>query len=181
MAFRLRQDVQEVQLRRALLDNSITVKVGDMIVPLDTTDSTVTNATGNLNTATDYLLGVVVGFSKLNGEVISTGTDPANTPASLTTASDNTTVSKYQAVYVPISQEMEFSADLSATAATTSHSDGAFVWFNLSDCRTVNEASVVQYGAATAPLAIFSYGLDPEDTTNKRIICKVATGARYRP
>lgn len=178
--FKLRQDVYHAQTRRALLDNTLTVKIGDVIVPLATTNSVVTNATGNV-AGDKYVLGVVVGFSKQNGEVIGTGTDPANTPGQLVTAADNTTNAKYYAVYVPITPEMEFSATLSAVAATTTNSDGVFVWFNLTDARTVNEASVVQYGDGTAPLQLFSFGLDPEDTANKTIICRFAKAAMYRP
>ncbi|MDP2362677.1 MAG: hypothetical protein Q8M94_02785, partial [Ignavibacteria bacterium] len=101
--FKLRQDYRSVATRRAILNNSLTVKIGDVIIPL-AASSAVTNATGAL--AGDYYpLGIVVGFSKANGEVIGVGTDPANTPAQLITASDNLTVAKLHAVYIPITEE----------------------------------------------------------------------------
>lgn len=167
------------QTRRAILNNSLTVKVGDVIVPL-ASSSAVTNATASV-AGDKYPIGIVVGFSKANGEVIGQGVDPSNTPVQLVTASDNLTVAKYYAVYVPITPSMEFSADLNAVAGTTSGSDTAFVWFNLADAATLSESSVVVYTDASAPLQVLSFGLDPEDTTNKRVICRFAKSGMYRP
>lgn len=170
--FRLRRDVYQAQTRHALLNNSLTVKIGDIVAPLPTTNSILTNATATVTLTTRPFLGLVIGFSKANGGVITTGTDPANTPGQLVTAADNTTVASYHVVYIPITEQMEFSADLSAAAGTTTNSDGVFVWFSLSDCRNVSESTVLQYGSASAPLRIFSYGVDPEDSASKRIICR---------
>lgn len=179
MAFKLREDVYSAHTSRALLNNSLTVKVGDVVIPTGA-DGIVTNATGSV--AGDvYVLGVVVGFSKLNGEVISTGTDPANTPAQLVTASDNTTVDKYHAVYVPILPHMEFSATIDAAAATTAGSEDPFVFFNLVDARTLDESTVVQATSGSAPLQFFSVVLDPEDTTNKTVIGRFAKALMSRP
>ena len=175
--FKLRQDVYSSQLRRAVLNNSLTVKVCDVIAPLGSSDA-VTNATASV--AGDvYPLGVVVGFSKTNGEVISTGQNPLNSPVQLITASDNLTVDKYQAVYVPITPEMEFSATLDAVAGTTTNSDTKFVWFNLADCRLVDESSLVTY--TNGPQQVLSFGLDPLDSTNFTIICRFAKAGMYRP
>jgi hypothetical protein len=173
----LRQDVYHVQTRHALLDNSITVKVGDLIRP--TTDGDIVT---NASVAGDvYVLGLVVGFCKSNEEVISQGQDPSYTPNQLTTAADNTTVAKYHAVYIPITPEMEFRMTLDDVAGTTPLSDKAFVWFNLADCRTVNEASVVNVTDTSVPLQVFSLGLDPQDTTNHTIIGRIAKTVMSRP
>ena len=173
----LRQDVQEVQTRHALLDNTLTVKVNDLIRP--TTDGDIiTNAT---MTAGVYSLGVVIGFCKQNGEVIGQGQDPINTPHQITTEDDNTTDKKYHAMYVPITPEMEFSMTLDAVAGTTPLSDKAFVWFSMADARLVSEASVVHVTGVGVPLQVFSLGLDPEDTTNFTIIGRIALSLMSRP
>jgi hypothetical protein len=177
--FKLRQDVYGVQTRSAVLNNSLTVKIGDVIAPL-ASGSAVTNATATV--AGDvYDLGVVVGFTTKTGGVISTGNDPANTPSQLITASDNLTVDMYRAVYVPLSPEMEFSATLDAVAGTTTDSDDAFVWFNLADARTLDESTILVANSGSAPLQFFSYGLDPEDSTNFTVIGRFAKSVTYRP
>lgn len=176
--FKLRQDVYHAQTRHALLNNSLTFKVGDVIIPVGANTGAVTNDTTAL-LASPYVLGVITGFSKLNLEVISQGQDPLNTPNQLTTAADNTTVAQYQAVYVPITTEMEFAATLSAAAGTTTGSDTAFQWFDFTDARTLDETSVTAIGAT--PLAVLSYGVDPEDTTSKTIICRFAKAVGYQP
>lgn len=180
MAFRLRQDDYQVQTRTALMMNSLTFKVGDVIVPNNVSSGVVTNATAS--TAGDvYVLGLVVGFSGPNGEVITTGADPLNTPAFITAGASNTTVQKYSVQYIPITPEMEFLATLDATAGTTANSDTPFVWFNLADCRTVSETTAIVYGSGSAPLQLLSYGLDSADTNNKTIICRFAKAGAYRP
>jgi len=177
--FKLRQDVQEVQLRHALLDNSLTVKVGDIVAP--TADGDIVSNSTALTAGDKYVLGLVVGFCKQNGEVIGQGQDPSNTPNQLATDADNTTGDKYHALYVPITPEMEFSATLSDTAGTTTYSDKSFVWFNLSDCRTLDETSVLVANDESAPLQVFSFGLDPEDTDNETVICRFAKSVMSRP
>lgn len=172
MAFKFRQDVYSLSSKRDLLANSLTFKVGDVIVPTGSAN-TISNLT-SLVAGDRYPIGVLIGFTKANGEVITTGQDPANTPNQLTTAADNTTVAKYYGEYYPITAEMEFSALLSATAGTTTNSDAKFTWFNLSDARTIDETSVQIYTYASAPLQVMSLGLDPADTTNKTLIVKFA-------
>lgn len=188
MAFKLRQDVYHAQTRHALLDNSLTVYVGDLITPISGS-SAVTNNSTTL-TGSLYVLGVVTGFCGPNDEVISQGQAGTGTTASYVTTIATNIASSYTgqltggqiyAQYVPITPEMEFSALLSATAATTTLSDQAFVYFNLTDARTVNEGSVVSAWGASNPLQVFSYGLDPADTTNHTIICRIAKAITYNP
>lgn len=177
--FKLRQDVYHAQLRRAVLNNSLTVKVGDVIAPLGSSNA-ITNASAVV-AGDKYPLGVVVGFCKSNGEVIGQGIDPSNSPAQLVTASDNLTVAKYQAVYVVITPEMEFSATLDAVAGTTAGSNTSFVWFNLIDASTLDESSVLVATDGSAPLQVFSYGLDASDSTNFTVVCRFAKALSYRP
>ena len=165
-----------VQTRHALLGNGITVKVGDLIKP--TNDGNI--VTNNIS-AGDYVLGVVVGFCKKNGEVIGQGQDPSITPNQLTTSATNTTGNQYHAVYVPITPEMEFRITLDDPAGTTTLSDKAFVWFSFADSRTLDESSVVHATGTGAPLDVFSYGVDPEDPTGYTIIGRIAKAITYRP
>jgi hypothetical protein len=174
--FKLRQDVYHAQTRHALLDNDITVQVGDLIKPTNDGDI----VTNSINSG-DYVLGVVVGFCKKNGEVIGQGQDPSITPNQLTTSATNTANEQYHAVYVPITPEMEFSITLDDKAGTTTLSDKAFVWFNFADARTLAENSVVAANGTGVPLDVFSYGLDPEDPTGYTIIGRIAKAITYRP
>jgi len=166
-------DMYSTQTAHALLDDGLTVKVGDVIIPLSTAGSTniVTNDTDAV-TGDKYVLGVVVGFCKENGEVIGIGINPANTPAQLTTADDNTTNAKYHAVYIPITAEMEFEGELDAAAGTTTGSDKSYVYFNLVDAGKIDESSVVSHDDKTAPLQVLSLGLIPGSTT--KIRCRFA-------
>jgi|SRR6185436_5301310 len=171
--FQLVRSYREEEVKRAILANSLTVKVGDLVIPVGT-DASFTNATGSI--AGDYYpVGLVVGFSRVNGEVIGTGSDPLNTPASLTTASDNLTNAKYYVNYIPLKADMVLIGTLDAVAGTTSLSDIAFSWFNLADARTIHESDSTAYatGAAT-PKQIMSLGLYEGDATNFTIYCRVA-------
>ena len=180
LGFRLRQDVYTVQTRKALLNNSLTVKVGDFVVPLTGSGSILTNDTA-LVAGDKYPIGLVVGFAKKNGEVIGQGTaqTAANTPAQLITAADNTTVDLYQAFYVPITEDMQMLGRLDAVAGTTALSDKDFVYFNCVSASAIDESSVVDY--ASGPLQLLSEGLDPMDTTNFTVIVRLVKNSQNRP
>jgi len=188
---KLRQDVYHAQTRRSLLDNGLTVQVGQVIVPLASTSGVVTNA-GTYG-ASDNVLGLVVGFSGPNGEVIAGGQASVGTltPEQITTSGSNQTAAwtgqltggQICAVYIPITPEMEFSGTMNHAAGyTDSYSGLAFNWYNLSDAGTVDETSVVQYGTGPSTYQVFSVpngvsptsALDPLDTTNTTIIFKFA-------
>ena len=162
-------DLRTAQTQRVLLGNGLTVKVGDAVtINLDSGVVYATNDTPNV-VGDVYLLGVVVGFSKKNGEVYPTyGQDPSLTPNQVTTATDNTTNAQIYAVVVPFTSEMELEMDLNAAAGTTSGSDQPFVYFNLVDARTVDESSVTGSDQSNAPLQILSLGLIEGSTTKIR-------------
>jgi hypothetical protein len=179
VGFELIGSYRTEELRRGLLANSLTFKVGDVIKPLSSTANVYTNASCNGDV---YVLGVVVGFSKANGEVIGTGQNPANTPAQLITASDNTTVDKYYAVFLPIKENMTWRALLSAVAGTTAASNDEYAWMNLSDARTLDESSALVPADASAPLQFLSYGVDSAgDSTSFSVIGKFAKALLTRP
>ena len=181
LGFRLAQDVYTVQTRLALLNNSLTFKVGDLIIPT-ASGGIVTNAT-NAIAGDFYPIGLIVGFAMENGQVIGQGTaqTAANTPAQLITAANNTTVALYQAQYIPLTEDMLLRGRLSAVAGTTGGlSDEKFVYFNLSAADEVDESSVVAYTNGT-PLQLISEGLDPMDTTNFTVICRLVKNTQNRP
>lgn len=158
---------------RVLMTNSVTVKVGDAVTPLSVAGTTniVTNATG-ATAGAYYLLGAVNGFSKEDGSIISYGNDPLNTPAYVTTASDNTTVAKYYAVVIPFDAAQQWQLDVDAAVGTTTGSDDPYMYLNLADCRTGDESTVVPFDDVSAPLQILSLGAVYGETT--KIISKVA-------
>jgi len=163
-------DLRTAQTQLVLLGNSLTVKVGDAVTTTLSTSGVVyaTNATANV-AGGKYLLGVVVGFAKKNGEVYPTyGQDPSLTPNQVTTAADNTTNAQIYAVVVPFTSEMELEMDLNAAAGTTSGSDQPFVYFDLADARTVDESSVISSDNASAPLQVLSLGLISGSTAKIR-------------
>lgn len=178
MAFKLRSDTYNLQTRRALLDNGLTVRVGDVVIPLASDPSVVTNATTAV-AGDKYVLGVVVGFSKANGEVIGTGADPSQTPAQLVTPANNTTVEKYHAVYIPIRHEQEWLADVSATPGTTTGSDKPFTYFNLLNAGTIDESSVLLPEATGVPLQVLSLGVASENPG--KLVVKFAKALLSRP
>jgi len=163
MAFKLSRDTYNAQTERILLTNGITVNVGDVIVPVSGATNTATNATASV-TGDVYVLGVVQGFSKANGEVIGQGQNPSVTPNQLTTSATNTTVEQYYAVYMPIHKEQVWEADFSAAIGTTAPGT-VMTWYNLSDARTVNESSEVDITAASAPLQVLYVQAHPTSTT----------------
>jgi hypothetical protein len=162
-------DLRTAQTQRVLLGNSLTVKVGDAVTTTIASGVVfATNATANV-AGDKYLLGVVVGFSKKNGEVYPTsGQDTSLTPNQVTTASDNLTNAKIHAVVVPFTSEMELEMDLDATAGTTTGSNQPFVYFNFANARTVSESSVIASDNASAPLQILSLGLIEGSNTKIR-------------
>ncbi len=166
-------DFLTTQTQHALLNNSLTVKVGDVIIPLSTAGSThiVTNDTTAV-VGNKYPLGVVIGFCDEQGRVIGQGQNPANTPNQLATAVDNTTADKYHAVFYPLTEDMELEGELDNDAGTTTGSDKPYVYFNLKDAGTIDESSVKPHDDSSAPLQVLSLGVIPGETT--KIRCRFA-------
>ncbi len=161
--FKIYKDTYNVQTERGIITNSLTVKVGDTVAAESgfLTNATVSTA-GNV-----YVLGVVVGFSKLNGEVYpATGQDTSVTPNQVTVASDNQTVGKICAVYIPIHAEQSWEADFSAARGTTSTSDLNWQFFDLSDCRTIGESTVTATAIGGKQVVVVADGT----TTSKGIV-----------
>jgi hypothetical protein len=164
-------DFYSSQTQRYLLGNSLTVKVGDAVVPGYDEDNKLSYVTNSDVTGADNILGVVVGFSKENGEIYPHyGQDPSLTPNQITTSATNLTSEKIYAVVLPITRDLEFEIDLNATAGTTDYSDQPLVYFSLADAGTVDESSA----STSAGGEIISLGLIPG--SNKKIRAKFVKG-----
>jgi hypothetical protein len=174
MAFLPKSDYRQEQTQHVLLQDSLTFKVGDVVGLQGTGATTYKNVLSNHATYTVgavYPVGVLVGFCKENGEVIGQGQDPANTPNQLTTGATNVSTVKYHGVFLPITSEMEWVADLDAAAGTTNYSDQYGSYFELLDCRTLDESEVEAASAVEADSQVLSLGVNPLKST--QIFCKI--------
>ncbi len=193
---RLAQDVYTGSTRKALLDNTLTVHVGDVIIPLAGTAAVVTNATAAVASVAVFPLGLVTGFIGPQDQVIGQGLASVGTttPSSITTASNNTSAAytglvsggQIYAQYIPITEDMEFLFDMQNAAGTTQAYSGlAFTWYNLLNAGQVDEASVQLYGVGqTTPLQVFCLGVyteSPATAAATVIVGKFAKAAMYNP
>lgn len=141
--------------KSALIDNSQTLSIGEVIIPGVQGDTSVVLTGGG---TTGLLLGVVTGFKDANGVSLEFNTIVAE--------SDNITDKQIKATYLPlyIGNPGEFLSDLDAAAETTDNS-GAFGNFAVdSTGLLVDESTVVAFGTRSA-VQLFSYGLTGKDTT----------------
>lgn len=168
MAFNPVSDFRMEETKRYIINNSLTVKVGDAVIPLTTaaTAAIVTNA--SVAGATQPLLGVVMGFSYFNGQVVGQGIDPSTTPVQYVTASNNTTVAQVCAVVLPFKKVDEvFIIDLNQAAGTTTGSDKANNYFTLlaGSANTLDETTVKVYSDGSAPYQVYSLGVVPNSSS----------------
>lgn len=137
-----------------IVDNSDVITMGDFV-------SLNTDGHAVLATATNPILGSVVGMVGPNGEPIAFDAGSADT---WTAASDNETVAQNK-VLVNIDPTACYEVDFSAAIGTTSGSKvGAR--FDLTDHDTVNEASA---GTGSAQVALVA----TTDVTTRGIVCIV--------
>lgn len=137
----------------AVIANSQTLSVGDVIIPDGTNAAAVKTAANT----TGIVLGVVKSIVQPGGIV---GKN------SVTVASDNETKDQISVQYIPAYIDVEYEADLSQAAGTTSGSN-KMGQFNLStgDGGVLDETS---YGVFSTQKQFFSYGVSPESTTKVR-------------
>jgi len=142
-------------VKSALIDNSQTLSIGEVIIPGVQGDTSVVLTGGG---TTSYLLGVVTGFKDQNGTALEYNTVVAE--------NDNVTDKQVKAVYLPlyIGNPTEYISDLDAAAETTDNS-GAFGNFAVdSTGLLVDESTVVAFSTRTS-VQLFSFGLTGKDTT----------------
>lgn len=152
MSFRPLKAVPEVDWKMAPIANSQTLAVGDAIIPAGTTHAAaVTGAAGSSGS----VLGVIIGIIGNNGKILEVNSYAA--------AADNETNAKIQAVYIPSYIPLEYEADLSAAAGTTTNSN-LMQMFNMSG--SVNgKLDETSTGVFSTAKQFFSYGVTSYSTT----------------
>ncbi len=169
MAFFPLKKYDEVDFQVAVIANSVTLQIGDCIIPGATTQAPYAvpaqNAT-NTNQYTGIVLGVV--------RSILTNGKPSELNK-VTTASDNQTTGLYLVEYIPTYLDMKWVADMSADLGTTTGSDTYMAMFYLgynatghhntayTDAGQLDESTVAVF---TTQLHFFSYGAYKEGTVN---------------
>lgn len=154
--FQLRK-YQTSDAKSAIIDNSQTLTLGQVIIPGVTSATSVVKTGGS---TTSYLLGVVTGFKDIAGLALEKNTYVAG--------ASNVTTSQVRAEYQPLAIAGEFIVDLSAAAETTTGS-GEFGNFSVDSTGLLAlEGSYVAFGTRTA-VQLFSYGLTGDQMHPKQI------------
>jgi len=136
-----------------ILTNSITVRIGDSVQTV--------SGFAALGASAQRVLGHVEGLIGQDGLTpVKDGTFLGNIDEAFVVASNNQTVAQVR-VRVDIDQKSLYTADTSAAIGTTTGSGQAGRTFNLTDARTINEASV-----NTTLLQYYSHGIDINNTAN---------------
>lgn len=140
--------------KSAIIDNSLSLTIGQVIIPGVTSATSVAKNGGG---TTGLLLGIVTGFKDIAGLALEKLTYAAG--------ASNVTGSQVRAEYQPIALAGEFITDLSAAAETTTGS-GEFGNFSVDSTGLLAlEGSYVTFSTRSA-VQLFSYGLtgDPMHT-----------------
>lgn len=137
-------------IENAILSNSITVAVGDMVIINSSAPQFVTP---NGSNTTGIILGMVVGIK--NGPAAGNTYLQKN---SVTTASDNQTNAQISVDILPTSDQTTYIADLSAAAGTTTNSQ-YFGYFTMVS-GTAGKLLESSYSAGTEK-QFLSYGVVP--------------------
>lgn len=145
MAFKPRRLISFTEMKSALIANSQTIAIGDLVIPGATSHAGAVTGAANTTVA---ILGVVTSIVGANGQVLEKG--------SVTVASNNETVGMIGVQYVPTTVNTEWIADTTAATGTTTNS-------NLPGMFTVDTATnglilESSYAAYTSVKQFFSYG-----------------------
>ena len=139
----------------ALIDNSQTLSVGEVIIPGIQGDTSVVLTGGS---TTGDLLGVVLAIVGKDGKVLELD--------SKAVASDNVTVAQIKVAYIPLYIPMKFDADLDAAAETTDNSSGFGNFAVDATGLLLTESSYVAFGTKSSK-QFFSIGLVNASSTTK--------------
>lgn len=145
--------------RSALIDNSQTLSIGEVIIPGVQDDTSVVLTAGGTDGA---VLGVVVGFKDVAGHAIELDTVVAE--------ADNVTDKKVKAIYIPSHLPIDYLTDLDAAAETTDNS-GAFGNMTIDSTGLLADESTIAAFSTVEDMQLFSYGLTGKDTT--QIECRL--------
>lgn len=151
--FRPLKEIPTRDLRRAVIANvvgssALTIAVGDALQPAATGNNQFVTEAGTSNPVLGTVASIVrsgVVVSEKNS-VTGSNTAFASAPNTAVVQNDNQTYKIWAVDYVPSNLPVEFEADLSAAAGTTTNS-GGFGFFNLaSGAATLDETSITLFG-----------------------------------
>jgi len=164
MSFKIKEVLGNSKLMTHIIDNSDTIQVGDAVKLRN----------GNLEVAAggEAIHGIVVDIVDKNGNSVFgslavvgsaavTGT-PAMGSGQVVVASDNETVDLI-AAKVETSKDVVFSGDVDGTIGTTTVSNKAGGWFDLTDENSISETSHTR--TITTGGQLKGLGTDPDDST----------------
>jgi hypothetical protein len=168
-------DIKTAVVANVVGTNAYVLSVGDAIQPGPTSHNKyVTGAASS-----GLILGVVTAI-RLNGKVSEVGSITGVAAAKTGTpgtgpGTDNETYKVWSVDYIPAYVPMEYKADLSAVAGTTTDSDG-FGMFALKgvsttkgDAGTLNEASIALFGGSAAQFVTHGVSVDSTSKVVGRI------------
>lgn len=142
------------EIKSAIIQNSANLAVGEVVIPAVTSDTSVVVTGGG---TTGDLLGVVYGIEGSNGQFLEKNSE--------TVASDNVTVARVRASYVPLYIPREFLAGLDADGDTTNGSE-AFGNFAVEATGLLLDESTYTAFSTKTDKQFFSYGIVPGTTRN---------------
>lgn len=162
MSFRTRKAVATEDVKYALINNSQTLSVGEVIIPAVQGDIACVSTGGG---TTAGLLGVVLSVVGDKGRVLEVDTFAAS--------ASNVTGAKVKVAYVPMYRDIEFAVELDAAPETTDDSS-AFGNFAVDATGLfLSESSYVAFGTVSAK-QFFSYGL--VEGTARTVTCRYMGG-----
>lgn len=166
--FRPNRQVDDADVRYAIINNSATITRGCTLEPVAGSQPIVT-----LGTIQDIVLGVVLAIVGRNGKVLELDSYAAE--------ADNLTDKMVKVAYLPGYVPMTFVSDLDAAAGTTSNS-GGFANFQVDSTGLLVDESTVQVAMTTSTgienMQVMSYGLTGKNTT--QVECRfINTGVGY--
>lgn len=159
--FSLKQSLFSPEVRSFVLDNGITVNLGDLVSFSTQVAGVVSN--DNADVVGKRVLGILVGVVKRNGEVVSGIEYPFTTP------STNTSTEQYQAQVLMLHQGDVVEGNFDADLGTTDGSDKPGVYFDLVDAGRVAENSAALPEATGTPKQFLSLG----KTDTRKALLKV--------
>ena len=171
------QDIKRAVIANAVGTGSYPISVGDAIQPGATGHAKYVTVAG----ATNPILGIVTSIvqnGKVSEKATITGINAAETGSPSTgPGTDNETYAVWSVDYIPSSVPMEYEADISAVAGTTTDSSAVGGYFNLKSIATtgdtygtLDESSIVLFSSTQGQFV--SFGYTPYNTL--KVFCKIS-------
>ena len=160
--FEVIKATSETDLKEAVIANSQTLSVGEVILPQLTGDANVVVTGGG---TVRQLLGIVVAIQG-NNKILGVNTHAA--------AADNETVDRVKVKYLPLSFEYELRARLTGDAGTTVDRTGGYAAFKVDSTGLLLDETASKTWTDTAGTQFISYGLLDPDNDNRTVTCRYA-------